>query len=103
MNLITIKRDNRYIEALSLPTFTVFNMRSIWSKLSSLAEDMSEREADFSILSEVWECKENMEHQKLIEEVFEMKGMKYFSTARPGSKRGGGAAITAKSDKFNIT
>ena len=103
MNLITIKRDNRYIEALSLPTFTVFNMRSIWSKLSSLAEDMSEREADFSILSEVWECKENMEHQKLIEEVFEMKGMEYFSTARPGSKRGGGAAITAKSDKFNIT
>ena len=102
-NLVTIRRDNKYIEALSLPTFTVFNMRSIWSKFSSLVEDMSEREADFSILSEVWEQKESLEHQKRIEEIFEMKGMKYFSTARPGSKRGGGAAITAKSDKFTIT
>ena len=102
-NNITIKRDNKHVEALSLPTFSVFNMRSIWSKLSSLAEDMTERETDFSILSEVWEKKENLDHKKHIEEVFEMKGMKYFSTARPGLKRGGGAAITVKSDKFNIS
>ena len=55
VNNITIKRDNRFIEALSLPIFSVYNMRSIWSKLSSLSEDMDERCTDFSILSEVWE------------------------------------------------
>jgi hypothetical protein len=37
-NNITIKRD--MYDALSLPIFSVYNMRSIWSKLSSLAEDM---------------------------------------------------------------
>ena len=61
-NNITIKRDNRYLEAMSLPTFSVYNMRSLWSKLSSLAEDMSERSTDFTILAEVWEQRENLKH-----------------------------------------
>ena len=78
-------------------------MRSIWSKLSSLAEDMDERETDLSILSEVWEKKENKKHQQRIEELFEMKDTKYFSTARPGAKRGGGAAITTKGNKFHVS
>ena len=61
-NNITIRRDNRMIEAVSLPTFSVYNMRSIWSKLTSLAEDMDERQTDLTILSEVWEKKENSKH-----------------------------------------
>ena len=102
-NNITIRRDNKLIEALSLPIFSVYNMRSIWSKLSSLGEDMVERDCDFSILSEVWEKKENIKHQARIEELLEMKDTKYFSTARPGTKRGGGAAITARGNRFHIT
>ena len=78
-------------------------MRSIWSKLSSLAEDMDERNTDLSILSEVWEKKENLKHQSKLEELFEMKDTRYFSTARPGTKRGGGAAITAKGNKFYVS
>ena len=65
-NNITIKRDNRLFEALSLPIISVYNRRSIWSKLSSLAEDMDERNADLSILSEVWGKKENTKHQSKI-------------------------------------
>ena len=103
LNNITIKRDNRLIEALSLPVFSVYNMRSIWSKLESLAEDMDERGVDFAILSEVWEKKENPCHQARLEELFEMKNTKYFSTARPGIKRGGGAAIAARETKFTIS
>ena len=102
-NNITVKRDNRLVEALSLPIFTVYNMRSIWSKLSSLAEDMEERDTDLTILSEVWEKKENTKHQAKIEELLEIKDTKYFSTARPGNKRGGGAAITARGNKFFIS
>ena len=78
-------------------------MRSVWSKLDSLAQDMDERNADFAILSEVWEKKENLKHQYKIEELFEMKETKYISTARPGTKRGGGAAIVAREDKFNLS
>ena len=102
-NNITIRRDNRFIEAMSLPIFSVYNMRSIWSKFSSLAEDMDERDTDVTILSEVWEKKENAKHKGKIEEMFEMKDMHYFSTARPGTKRGGGAAITAKGNRFHVS
>ena len=78
-------------------------MRSIWSKFSSLAEDMSERATDFSILAEIWEKKENPVHKQKIEELSEMKEIQYFSTARPGAKRGGGAAIIVRSDRFHVT
>ena len=47
--------------------------------------------------------KENAKHQAKIEEIFEMKDTKYFSTTRPGVKRGGGAAITARGNKFYIS
>ena len=45
---------NKLLDALGLPVFTVYNMRSIWPKLNSLAEDIVERSADISFLSEVW-------------------------------------------------
>ena len=97
-----IIRDNKHLEALNLPTFTVYNMRSIWSKLDSLAEDMHERSVDISILSEVWEKKENLKHKSKIEELLEMKGISYISTPRPGLKRGGGSAIAACPKKFSL-
>ena len=102
-NNITVRRDNRLLEALSLPTFSVYNMRSIWSKLDSLAQDMEERDVDIAILTEVWEKKENLKHKSKIEELLEMKETKYISTARPGAKRGGGAAIAAKESRFNLS
>ena len=88
-NNITVRRDNKLLEAMSLPVFSVYNMRSIWSKLSSLAEDMDNRDSDIAILSEVWEKKENVRHQNKIVELFELRDTKYFSTARPGAKHGG--------------
>ena len=64
----TIRRNNKAVAALSLPTITVYNMRSIWSKLDSLATDMEERSVHLSMLSEVWEKKENPQHQARLEE-----------------------------------
>ena len=42
-------------------------------------------------------------HQFKIEELFELKGMKYISTPRPGTRRGGGAAIVVNTEKFSIS
>ena len=98
----TIRRNNKAVAALALPIITVYNMRSIWLKLDCLATDMVERSADLSILAEVWEKKENSSQEK-IEELFEMKNIKYSSTPRPGTKRGGGVAFTAREDKFQFT
>ena len=97
----SIIRDNKHLEALNLPTFTVNNMRTIWSKLDNLAEDIHERSVDISILSEVWEKKENLKHQSKIEELLELKGISYISP-RPGLKRGGGSAIAACPKKFSL-
>ena len=97
-----IRKDNNLLEALNLPAFTVYNMRSLWSKMNNLAEDIIERDVDISFLSEVWEKKENVQHQSSIEEMLEMKGIAYISTPRPGARRGGGTAIAACPKKFSL-
>ena len=64
---------------------------------------MKERSTDASFLTEVWEKKENKKHQSKLEEMLEMSGIKYISTPRPGSQRGGGAAIAVRLEHFQIT
>ena len=88
-----IRRENKCVQALSLPNILSYNMRSIWGKLDSFATDMQERAGEISILCEVWEKSENKKHQRKIEEMLEMANIHYISTPRPGVKRGGGAAI----------
>ena len=78
-------------------------MRSAWAKIKNLASDLIEREADFSILTEVWERTESREHQQLIEELCERNDSQYLSFPRPGRKRGGGVAIVNRNVKFSIT
>ena len=98
-----IRRENRCLVALSLPVILSYNMRSIWAKLANFAEDMCERAADINFLSEVWEESESKQHKSRIEELLELKQISYISTPRPGMKRGGGAAIAIKSEKFSVS
>ena len=99
----TIRRENKCIQALSLPIFTVYNMRSIWGKLKCFATDMHERMADLSFLSEVWEKSENKKHQSKIEQMLEIDNISDISTPRPGAKRGGGAGIAINPSRFSVT
>ena len=39
----TIRRENKCVEALSLPIISSYNMRSIWGKLKCFSDDMHER------------------------------------------------------------
>ena len=64
---------------------------------------MLEREGDISFLTEIWQKQENKKHQQKIEEMFEMSGIKYISTPRPGTQRGGGAAIAVRTENFTIS
>ena len=98
-----IRRDNKTFEALSLPKLTNYNMRALFSKIDNFARDMEERESDLSFLTEVWEKSENKKHQFKLEELLELRGIKYISTPRPGAQRGGGAAIAVRLDKFHIS
>jgi hypothetical protein len=56
-----------------------------------------------SFLTEVWQKSENKKHQFKIEELLELKGLKYISTPRPGTRRGGGAALVVDTENFSIS
>ena len=99
----TIRRDNKVLQAQSLPKFSLYNMRSLVPKIGHFGTDMEDRNCELSFLTEIWQKLENKKHQFKIEELFEMKGMKYISTPRPGNKRGGGAAIVVNTERFSIT
>ena len=98
-----IKRDEGLVQALSLPAVSLYNMRSIWSKINNLADDINMRETDLCFLTEVWEKKESRRHQRAIEEMLEMKGIKYISTPRVGGRRGGGVAIAYSPENFQVS
>ena len=75
-------------------------MRSFLPKIHNYCQDVNDGQSDISFLTEVWEKKENKKHQFKLEEMLELEGIKYISTPRPGAQRGGGAAITVRTEKF---
>ena len=99
----TVLRSNKLVDALSMPRITLYNMRSAWSKLDNLAEDMLMRKTDLSILTEVWHMAENRKHEEAIEQMLELHGVKYVSTPRPGARRGGGTAVACSDEFFHMT
>ena len=98
-----IRRDNKNVQALTLPRITNYNIRALFPKISNFALDMKERESDLSFITEVWEKKEKKKHQLRLEELLEIHGIKYISTPRPGAQRGGGAAIAVRLEHFSIS
>jgi hypothetical protein len=98
-----VRRDEGLVVALSLPTISQYNMRSLWAKAGNLADDINHRQSDICFLTEVWESAENKKHKLKIEEMLEMEGIHYISTPRPGSRRGGGVAIAFPGTRFHVT
>ena len=91
------------MDALSAPRMTLYNVRSEWSKLGNIAEDMDMRSTDQCFLQEIRQQTEKKRHQADIEELLELKGMKYVSTPRPGARRGGGTALACSGGGFQMT
>ena len=98
----TIHRNNKLLEGLFLPTISVSNLRSLFPKVNGFKKDILEREISLALLSEVWEKKGKKKHKLAIEKMLQMEGLKYISTPRPSSKRGGGCAIVANLAQFSL-
>ena len=94
----TVRRSNQLVGALSVPRVTLYNARSVWAKWDNLAEDISQRQTDLCLLTEVWQVKESKKHQKAVESMMEMNGIQYVSTPQPGARRGGGTAIACREE-----
>ena len=69
----------------------------------SFGTDMLDRQCSLSFLVEIWQKSESRKHQYKIEELLELRGIKYISTPRPGNRRGGGAAIAANTENFTLS
>ena len=98
-----IRRDNRALQALTLPKVSCYNMRSLIPKVESLGNDMQDRNCSLSFLTEIWTKSENKIHQYKLEELFELRGLNSISSPRSEARRGGGAAILVNTEKFTIT
>ena len=64
-----IRRDEGLVQALTLPTISVYNMRSLWAKLNNLGDDIIMRGTDLCFLTEIWQRQENKRHKYAIEEM----------------------------------
>ena len=69
----TVRRDNKVLQAVTLPKMSSYNMRSLMPKVSNFGIDMDDRNCSLSFLTEIWEKSENKKHQYKIEELFELK------------------------------
>ena len=52
--------------------------------------------------SETWEKSEKKEHILEIERMLQIDGLKYLSTSRPSTTKGGGAAIIVNLVKYSV-
>ena len=98
----TIKRDNKLLRTSNLPTIAVSNLRSLIPKARNFSQDIHERQIGCALLSEIWQKSNKKKHNYEIERMLHMEGIKYISTPRVSTKRGGGAAIVAPVDKFSL-
>ena len=101
-NLKSIKRSNRVVQALSLPTVMNINPRSAYNCPENLSLLIKEHEIDAAFLSESWE----REDFTLDELLGDLLGEDYTILSNPHARvrgrTGGRPAIILRNDKYNI-
>ena len=78
-----VKQD-KLTSAQYLPVVATYNCRSIFPKLGNIKKDILERNIQAGFCCEIWEQKENKNHQLEIENMLESDGLKYISTPKIG-------------------
>ena len=96
-NLITVKRSDKIIEALSLPKVLSMNPRSIYNKLAEFVTFVKEEEVSLICISESWERKE-----KPLEQVIRLENHKIISNVHQRHGPGGRPAIIADTTKYDV-
>ena len=92
-------RNPRVLQSRAMPVIAVANARSLQPKLKSTIEKIENEDIDILVVVEVWEKtgKKNKYFQSKVEEMAELRGLKYISSgAKPSGKRGGGTGIISR-------
>ena len=95
-NLITIKRNNKVVEASRLPVVLNLNPRSLYNKTAEFGTLIEQTDAGVCCISETWD-RSHTPHGALISE-----GYKWIQNVVQRKKKGGKPAILVNEDMFHI-
>ena len=96
-NIITIKRSNKLVQALNLPTIVNINPRSIYNKSDEFSTFVKEEEADVIFISESFE-RENLPLQQVIN----LEDYTVISNVSQRKEVGGRPALVVNNKKFQV-
>ena len=95
--LHTIKRSNKLLEALFLPTIVNLNPRSIYNKVDEFHAFVESENVDIIFMSEPWE-----REKKTLSDIIKLEGYEVISNVYQRKEPGGRPALIVKKDKFHI-
>ena len=96
-NVKTIKRSNKSLEALDLPTVINLNPRSVYNKVDEFHTLVSELAVDLVFMSESWE-----REQLTLDKVIKLENYQVISNVHQRNGQGGRPALIVNEDKYFV-
>ena len=96
-NIKTIKRSNKCLQALELPTVVNLNPRSVYNKISEFHTLVTELQVDLVCMSESWE-RESL----TLDETIDLEDHQVISNVHQRTGMGGRPAIIVNNKKFDV-
>ena len=96
-NLTVIKRSNKLVQALHLPTIANINPQSVYNKVEELETFVKQESVDLLFLSESWE-REN----KTLPDLIKLNDHEVISNVYQRIGVGGRPAVIANNKKYHI-
>ena len=93
----TIKRNNKAVAALNLPTVININPRSVYNKVDEFHEMMEQYSVDLCLMSGSWE-RENLKLDKIIR----LENFEIITNVVQRKESGGKPAIIVNSEKYFV-
>lgn len=94
---ITIKRSNKAVAALNLPTVVNLNPRSVYNKVNEFHDMMDQYEVDLCLMSESWE-RDNLS----LREIITLENFDVVTNVVQRQNVGGKPAIIVNSNKYFV-
>ena len=101
-NLVTVKRNNKLIEASHLPVVVNLNPRSLYNKTEEFKTLIEQSEAGICCVSETWNRSHSL-NSELITDLIEIEGYCWIKNPVQRNRKGGKPAILASTKEFHVT
>ena len=100
-NLVTVKRNNKVVEASRLPVVLNHNPRSLYNKAEEFCTLIEQTEAGVCCISESWD-RLHIPGGSLISDIIDIEGYKWIQNVVQRNKKGGKPAILINEEMFHI-